>query len=134
MNTIKKTATILVLLIATTVVRSQTNNALTGKWETTYKENNETVYITYQFKYVEEKLKCYSVSIKDHNGKKGKYESLVMKNIILNNQKGKAIYIYNDNGVDYEFKANLLLKNENTLNVSYSVLGYSDTEIWKRLK
>ncbi|WBX75243.1 hypothetical protein PG911_11295 [Tenacibaculum ovolyticum] len=134
MNTIKKTVTILILLIATTVLKAQTNDVLTGKWETTYKDNNENVYITYQFKYVKEKLKCYSVFIKDDSGKKGKYESLVMKNITLNNGNGKAIYIYNDNGVDYEFKANLLLKNENTLNVSYSVLGYSDTETWKRLK
>jgi len=134
MNTIKKAVTIIILLFATTTITAQSSDALLGKWEGIYKENGEKALITYEFKQVKGKLKCYTVSIKGENGEEGVYESIVMRNVSLNSGNGKAIYIYNDNGEDYEFKAKLSLKSQNVLNISYSVMGYSDTEVWNRIK
>ena len=135
MNKLKNTVLIAMLLIMIiTVAKAQSSQELIGKWITTYEEGGEKAYVTYEFKSVKGKLKCYSIAIKDDSGEEGKYESLVMKKIRFKNGKGKATYMYTDeDGENYAFKANLLLKNEKTLTVSYSIMGYSDTEIWTRL-
>ncbi|MDY8136446.1 hypothetical protein [Aquimarina sp. 2201CG5-10] len=134
MKICKRYVTIVITIIAFTSSQAQTNDTLIGKWETSYEEDGEKAYVTYEFKKVKEELKCYTLSIKNDKGEGGKYNSLAMKNIILNNGKGKAKYVYNEKGKNYVFDAKLNLKNENTLNISYSYWGYSNTEIWKRIE
>lgn len=126
--------TIFLVFLSITRISSQSNDSLLGKWQTTYEENGEKAFVSYEFKNVDGRLKCYTFYIKDDKGEGTKYHSLAMENIVLKEGNGKAKYRYNEEGKKYVFDANLYLKNENTLQISYSYWGYSNTEIWKRLK
>ncbi len=131
MNTLK-TAIAILFIATTTVVNAQTNDALLGKWETTYEEDGKKTYITYEFKNVKGKLKCYTTSVKNNEGEEN-YESLAMEDISIKKGKGNAKYMYNEEGENYVLKAKLHFENANTLHISYSYWGYSNTEKWKRI-
>ncbi|WP_298475580.1 hypothetical protein [uncultured Maribacter sp.] len=130
---IKSVTTILFLLLAVTTTTAQTKDVLLGKWEAAYEEKGEKFYVTYEFKKEKDKLKCRAIFIKNNKGEKGKYESLTMENIVLMRGKGKATYIYNEDGEKYMFNAKLNLKNKNTLSIKYTYWGFSETEVWKRI-
>ncbi|MEO1628940.1 MAG: hypothetical protein AAFV25_27585, partial [Bacteroidota bacterium] len=78
------------------------------------------------------KLLCHTLSLKDDQGRGEAYHSLVMTDIRFQGKKGEAQYLFKYEGETYEVKAALHLTSANTLEVSYSYYGYSDTEIWKR--
>ncbi len=132
MNTLKTVVTIVILLITSTVVNAQTNDALLGKWETTYDDDGKKIHMTYEFKNVKGKLKCYTTSAKNNEGEE-KFETLAMEEIKIKKGKGSAKYIYNEEGENYVLKAKLHFENINTLRISYSYWGYSNTETWKRI-
>ncbi|MEW7277808.1 hypothetical protein ABW636_04370 [Aquimarina sp. 2201CG1-2-11] len=122
------------LLLITTSIKGQSTTNLIGKWQTTYDDEGEKSYVTYEFKNVSGKLKCYTRYLKNDKGEGVKYTSLAMDKITLSNGKGNGKYKYNEGNKKYVFDAKLHLKNLTTLYVSYSFWGYSNTEIWKRIK
>ncbi len=125
--------TALVIWISITNLTAQ-NNPLAGKWEAEYEENNEKSYVTYEFRNENRKLTCYTTYIKDDKGRGEKYESLAIKDILFEGNKGTGKFLLAYEGKNYEVRANLTLRDGNTLIISYSVWGYSDSETWKRLQ
>ncbi len=128
-----KIMTALVVFVSITNLTAQ-NNPLAGKWEAEYEENNEKSYVTYEFRNENGKLTCYTTYIKDDKGRGGEHESLAIKNVLFEGEKGKGTFIFAHEGKNYEVRANLKLRDGNTLIVSYSAWGYSDSETWKRSK
>ena len=125
--------TALVVWLSITNLTAQ-NNPLAGKWEAEYEENNEKSYVTYEFRNKNRKLTCYTTYIKDDKGRGEKYESLAIKDILFEGKKGTGKFMLAYEGKNYEVRANLTLRDGNTLIISYSAWGYSDSETWKRLK
>ncbi len=125
--------TALAVWISITTLAAQ-NNPLSGNWEAEYEENNEKSYVTYEFRNENGKLTCYTNYIKDEKGRGEKYESLAIKDILFEGEEGTGKFILVYEGKNYEVRANLTLRDSNTLIISYSVWGYSDSETWKRLK
>ncbi len=128
-----KGITVLVVWISITNLTAQ-NNPLTGKWEAEYEENNEKSYVTYEFRKENRKLICYTTYFKDDKGQGEEYESLAIKDILFEGGKGNGKFMLAYEGKHYEVRANLTLRDSNTLVISYSAWGYSDSETWKRLK
>ena len=110
------------------------NNPLAGEWEVEYQENNEKSYVTYEFRNENGKLTCYTTYIKDDNGYGEKHESLAIKDVTFKREKGSGKFMFAYEGKKYEVRANLELIDSNTLVISYSAWGYSDSETWKRLE
>lgn len=126
---------VLVLVtLAFTAVKAQSNHSLIGKWKTAYNEDGEKGYITYKIKSVDGELKGYTQYIEDDQGNGEDYHSLALTNIQFSNDKGKATYVIEYEGETYFAEASLRLEDANTLKVHYSYMGYSDTETWKRVK
>jgi hypothetical protein len=122
------------MMMALTSASAQSTNSLLGKWEATYDIEGEKMIVSYEFKKVKGKLVCYTTFIKDDKGNGEAYKSLAMTNISLKGGKGKSKYLLEYEGKTYKIKASLKLTNSKTLKVSYSYEGYSDTEIWKKVK
>ena len=133
-NVFERLIFLISILLVTASIKAQNNNDLIGKWETTYDDEGEKSYVTYEFKNVSGNLKCYTLYLKNDKGEGVKYNALAMDKITLNNGKGIAKYKYNEGNKNYVFDTKLHLKNQSTLYVSYSFWGYSNTEIWKRVK
>ncbi|BFP41420.1 hypothetical protein FGF1_22650 [Flavobacteriaceae bacterium GF1] len=110
------------------------NNPLSGKWEAEYEENNEKSYVTYEFRNENGRPICYTTYIKDDKGRGAAHESLAIKDITFEGGKGTGKFIFAHEGKNYEVRAHLTLRDSNTLVISYSAWGYSDSETWKRLK
>ncbi|WP_299363476.1 hypothetical protein [Winogradskyella sp.] len=135
MNTLKViSAFALVLVFFTTTMSAQTNHPLLGKWEATYTEKNESYQVIYEFKIENDRLKCYTYSIEKDKGEDEKYSSVIMKKVIFKGTKGTGVYIFEHEGKNYEVQANLKLENHNTLKISYTAWGYSDSETWRRVR
>ncbi|WP_420401349.1 hypothetical protein [Flagellimonas sp.] len=133
MKSLTTFTTLVVVLVSITNLTAQ-NNPLTGKWEAEYEENNEKFYVTYEFRNENGKPTCYATYIKDDKGRGEEHESLAIKDIVFEGEKGTGKFIIDHKGKNYEVRANLKLSDNNTLVVSYSAWGYSDNETWKRLK
>ncbi len=125
---------LIILLLFSIWINAQDGNVLIGKWETSYEEDGEKFYVTYEFKNINRKLKCYTLYIKDDKDEGAKYYSLAMEKIRMKEGKGDAKYKYNEGNKKYVFDAKLILKKTDILYVSYSFWGYSNTEIWKKVK
>ena len=125
---------LLVLMMActTTALPAQINNDLIGKWEANYVYKGEKSMVIYEFKIVDGKLQCYSILRKNDRDVEQKNNSLSMKKIRFEKGRGTCKYLLKYEEDTYNIKAKLSLKDKNTLEVSYSYYGYSDTEIWKR--
>lgn len=135
MRILQKSSLIAIVMVLTiSSVSSQSNSDLLGKWETIYEDNGNTYVVTYEFKNVDKTVKAYSILIKDGQNGAEKDNSIAMDEVQLKSGKGNAKYIIADEGKIYEMNAKLNMKDQNTLEVRYSYWGYSDTEIWKRIK
>ncbi|UJH68750.1 hypothetical protein [Allomuricauda sp. SCSIO 65647] len=133
MKALKIMTALTVVLMSITNLTAQ-NNPLAGKWEAEYEENNEKSYVTYEFRKENGKLTCYTTYIKDDKGHGEKHESLAIKDVTFEGGKGTGTFIFAHEGKNYEVRAKLKLSDGNTLTISYSAWGYSDSETWKRLK
>ncbi|TMU55138.1 hypothetical protein [Flagellimonas algicola] len=129
-----KIITVLVAVLVSITNLTAQSNPLTGKWEAEYEENNEKIYVTYEFRNENGKHTCYTTYIKDDKGRGEEHESLALKDIVFGGGKGTGKFIIDHKGKNYEVRANLKLRDDNTLIVSYSAWGYSDNETWIRLK
>ena len=118
-----KIMTALVLVLMSIPNMTAQNGLLAGKWEAEYEENNEKSYVTYEFRNENGKLTCYTTYIKDDNGHGEEYESLALKDVIFEGEKGKGTFIFIHEGENYEVRANLTLRDDRTLIVSYSAWG-----------
>lgn len=115
-------------------VKAQSYSSLIGQWKTIYEIEGEKIHVNYQFSYDNEKLLCRTLSLKDDKGNGEAYEVVVMSDIHFEKGKGEAKYSLKYEGETYEITATLQLINTNTLEVSYSYYGYTDTEVWKRIE
>ncbi|MDN5215141.1 hypothetical protein QQ020_23880 [Fulvivirgaceae bacterium BMA12] len=122
------------VIVAFACAHGQSNSLLIGKWKTSYNDDGEKGFITYEIKTVDGKLKGHTQYIEDDKGNGEDYSSLVLKNIRFSDGKGKATYVIEYEGETYEAEASLTLVDVNTLKIHYSYMGYSDTETWKRVK
>ncbi|SIQ20994.1 hypothetical protein [Maribacter ulvicola] len=132
MKILKKVVLIPLFAIFTVTTQAQNSKDLNGKWEAYYEQDNEKGYVTYEFKTEDKKLKAYSTLLKDVNGYKVKDNTLTLNEIKFSKGKGKCKYLIKYKEKVYNVPAKLILIDENTLEVSYSYYGYSDTETWKR--
>jgi hypothetical protein len=134
MKYLKNILTTLVFAVAmSTTVQAQNMDSLIGKWTTTYNIEGETIETTYEFKKVDGTLKVYTVQHKNSKGQVQKESELVMNTIAFKNKKGTCKYILKYEGKIYNIPSDFVLKDDKTLELSYSYYGYSDTEIWKRI-
>ncbi|MCT4631063.1 hypothetical protein [Winogradskyella sp.] len=117
-----------------TKITAQNTNDLIGKWETSYNDKGKNYIVVYEFKKEDKTVKAYTVLIKDEKGEQLEDNSLVLSKIEFKNKKGTCIYSLEYEGELYEIKSKLNLKDNNTLVLSYSYYGFSDTETWKRIK
>jgi hypothetical protein len=117
-----------------TKITAQNTNDLIGKWETSYNDKGKNYTVVYEFKKEDKTVKAYTVLIKDEKGEQLEDNSLVLSKIEFKNKKGTCIYSLEYEGELYEIKSKLNLKDNNTLVLSYSYYGFSDTETWKRIK
>ena len=134
MNIFKRTTVILIALFSISVVTAQSSKDLIGKWKTTYEYEENKGEVTYEFKFEDKKLKAYSTKIKGDENYQTADNTLVMDKISFKNGKGEANFFLEYEGEKYEVKAELTLKDKNTLKVAYSYYNYSNTEVWKRIK
>ena len=134
MKQIKLMAIMALVIVVFACAYGQSNPLLIGKWKTSYHEDGEKGFITYEIKTVDGKLKGYTQYIEDDKGNGEDYTSLALKNIRFSDDKGEATYIVEYEGETYDAEASLRLVDANTLKIHYSYMGYSDTETWKRVK
>ena len=133
MKVLKLMTALVVVSMSITNLTAQ-NNPLAGEWEAEYQENKVKSYVTYEFRNENGKRTCYTTYIKDDKGRSEKHESLVIKDILFKEGKGTGTFIFTHEGKNYEVRANLVLKDSNTLIIRYSAWGYSGSETWKRLE
>ncbi|WP_299556848.1 hypothetical protein [Seonamhaeicola sp.] len=134
MKVLKVIITLLIVVVVQANATAQTTHPLIGAWGVAYEEDGEKIYLTNEFRKEKGELICYTTYIKDAKGNGEKYEAVVMQNIKFEDKNGKGDYKFTYEDKEYEVKAELQLTNYDTLIVSYSKWGYSDTETWKRLK
>lgn len=134
MKVLKTISALAIVVVSLANVTAQTNNPLIGKWEAEYEENNEKSYVTYEFRNENGTLNCYTTYVKDDKGRGEKHESLAIKDITFEGERGTGKFKLAHEGKDYELRAKLKLEDGNTLTISYSAWGYTDKETWKRLE
>ena len=133
MKHLKVVLTAIIVMAAAIQVRAQSASSLIGKWQTSYDWEEAKVTLQFEFKKQEGQLICLTLYIKDEEGNGEAYESVVMKDIRLKDGKGTARYLLTYEGESYELDAKREPISPNTLRVSYSQDGYSDTETWRRI-
>ena len=134
MNVFKTIAAIVIAVVLQANATAQNTHPLIGKWSAKYEENGEKMYMTQEFREENGKIICYTTYIKDSEDVGEAYESVVLQNIEFKKNRGKGDYKYTYEGENYEVRAKLELEGNDTLKISYSAWGYSDTETWKRQK
>ena len=97
------------LVIIFTHAKAQSSSSLIGQWKTTYEVEGEKIHVNYQFKNINGKLLCRTLSLKDDKGNEKAYNAIVMSDIQLKNGNGKAKYILKYEGETYEVIATLKL-------------------------
>lgn len=110
------------------------NQSLAGQWESRYELEGEKFEIAFEFKDDKGALQCHTLFLRDDQGNTENYDSIAMTDIQWKDKKGKAQYFFEYEGETYEVEASLHLVDANTLEVQYSYYGYSETEIWKKVK
>ena len=130
MKRVKEMMLMLLCSFGMLVVKGQTNEVLKGKWQSSYSEEMELAYLTYEFKEVDGELKAYTILIKDQQGNAHELNELTMDNIRLEDGKGESKFYFEHEGETYEMDAELTLTNEHTLHIEYSFWGFSDSETW----
>ena len=121
-----------VLLAAIGNSIAQSPDALLGKWSCPFESDGEKGSITYEFKQKDGKILAYTTYLEDDKGNGAADHSLVLKDIDFSDGKGKATSILKEGKDTYQIKADLVLKNPNTLEIRYTAWGYSEKETWRR--
>ena len=110
-----------------------TNEAsLVGKWKTRYEEFDGEV--VYEIRSTNSELEGFSIELIDDNGNSLADNTRVLYNITFENNTGTATYSFEYDGDTYQVKSQLVLKNADTLEISYSYWGYEGSETWKRIQ
>jgi len=134
MKQLKKSLGIILLLLSITSTQAQDTKSLLGKWKSTFELEGKKVEAIYEFKMNKDKLEGFSVEYKNEGGEVDNTAELIMDKISMANKKGEGRFIIKYDGDTYKVDSDLILKDNNTLEISYSYYGYSDTETWTRMK
>ena len=121
-----------IISLSTQQALAQKESALTGTWAVQYEDYDGSA--VYEFRTEGSAVVGYCIKLTEEDGQAHAVNEKLVTGLKFNGQSGKADYKYEyDEGQSVTVPCTLSRKSATVLELTYSYMGYSGTETWRKL-